>query len=575
MIAAENQKAAQIFLEIADYLEIQGENPFKVRAYQKAARAINGVEKPLSTLRDSGELRNIPGIGKAIADKIEQLLDQGRVELHQKLSAQVPSSLLDLIQIPGLGAKKASMLYKELGIDSVEKLKEAIEAGSLRELKGFGKKTEERLLDGLNRMGTTDQRMPFGKADKIARAFLESLGELAAVRRIEVAGSYRRRRDTVGDLDLLVEGTDAESVMEAFCGGPWTESVILRGDTKSSIRLADGFQVDLRVVPGESFGAALQYFTGSKDHNIKVRARAEKKGWKLNEYGLYSESGEQLAGADESGIYEALGLPCFPPELRESGAELELPLPQLVRLEDVRGNLHTHTDWSDGIHTLEQMVAEAGRLQYEYLAVTDHSRALVIGNGLTEERLLAQGEALKALDSGEVKVLWASECDIMPDASMDFSDELLQRLDLVVGAIHSSFHLGKERMTKRILAAVHNPHVDIIAHPSGRKLGKRPGYEVDWEAVFEACLATGTALEINASPSRLDLPDTLVKRAASMGVLFSVATDAHSKAELSNMRFGIGVARRGWLTPEQVINCWSREKLLTWLSKEKSCKVKS
>lgn len=572
MIAAENQKAAQIFLEIADYLELKGENPFKVRAYQKAARAINGVEKPLTDLRASGELRKVPGIGKAIADKIEQLLDQGQVELHAQLTSQFPATLLELIQIPGLGAKKASVLYNELGIDNVEKLKEAIQEGRLQELKGFGKKTEDRLLDGIQRMSTVEQRLPYGKADKIAQAFLSSLGELAAVERVAVAGSYRRRRDTVGDLDLLVDAVDSEPVMEAFCTGPWTESVILRGETKSSIRLADGFQVDLRVVPQESFGAAMQYFTGSKDHNIRVRSIAEKKGWKLNEYGLYDDQGKMIAGATEEEIYQALGLACFPPEIRESGREIELPVPELVTLEKVRGNLHTHTDWSDGIHTLEQMVSQAHKMGYEYLGITDHSRALVIGNGLTRERLLAQGEAIEKLRETEpgLHVLWATECDIMPDASMDFSDELLERLDLVVGAIHSSFHLGKERMTERLLAAINNPHVDIIAHPSGRKLGQRPGYEVDWEAVFEAAARTGTAIEINASPARLDLPDTLVKRAADVGVLFSVATDAHSKAELENMRFGIGVARRGWLTEEQVINCWSSEKLLEWLRKEKA-----
>ena len=570
MIAAENEKAAKLFLEIADYLELKGENPFKIRAYQKAARAINGVEQPLSALRDSGELRKVPGIGKAIADKIEQLLDQGDIALHSQLSSEFPPSLLRLIEIPGLGAKKASVLYRELGIDNIEALKKAIEEGRLAELKGFGKKTEQRLLDGLKRLDTVDVRLPIGRTQKVAQALLEALGELEVVERIEAAGSFRRRQETSGDLDILVVANDSDVVMEAFCTGTWTDTVQQRGDTKSSICLADGFQVDLRVVPAQSFGAALQYFTGSKDHNIQMRSIAEKKGWKLNEYALYSEAGEVIAGAEEEQIYKALGLPWIAPELRQSGKEIELiqsqGYPTLLSLDHIRGNLHTHTTWSDGANSLEEMVGGAHRLGYEYLAITDHSRSLVIGNGLTAERLEAQGEEIRAFrERSPLQVLWASECDILPDSSLDFEDELLSRLDLVVGAIHSSFHLGKERMTERVLAAIENPHVDIIAHPSGRKLGKRPGYELDWEAVFEAAARTKTAIEINASPSRLDLPDVLVKRASQLGVIFSIATDAHSVAELDNMHFGVGVGRRGWLNPEQVVNCWSYEELVQWL----------
>ncbi len=572
MVLGENQKAARIFQEIADFLELKGENPFKVKAYQRAARAVNGIERPLRDLHESGELRAVPGIGKAIAEKIEQLLREGQVEMHQRLCQEFPPQILDLMDVPGLAAKKAAVLYRELGIASLADLEKALEEGQLRDLKGFGAKTEAKLKESLKRLQDSDQRLPLGKAIQIAREFQQSLGQVEGVEKVVPAGSLRRGAETVGDLDLVCVSDHPQKVMTSFCEAVEPEGVLLAGETRSSIRLSNGFQVDLRVVPKESFGAAMQYFTGSKDHNVALRARAEKRGLKLNEYGLFDAQGQSLAGSEEEGIYQALGLAYVPPELRETGQEVAAAessqLPNLLELRHIRGNLHTHSHWSDGSDTLEELAAKAQQLGYEYLAVTDHSRALVIANGLTIERLLEQGRQIDQLNERfeGFRLLKGTECDILPDGTMDFPDEVLAQLDLVVGAVHSSFHLGSEAMTERILAAIENPHVDIIAHPTGRILGRRPGYEADWDKLFEAASRTGTAFEINCSPKRLDLNDRLVKRARHFGVTVSLGTDAHSLREFESMPLGVGVARRAWCEPEAVLNSRSWEQLAEWLN---------
>ncbi|MGE0494949.1 MAG: DNA polymerase/3'-5' exonuclease PolX [Vulcanimicrobiota bacterium] len=571
MITSDNQKAARLFQEIADFLELKGENQFKVKAYQKAARALSGIERPLRDLYDSGELKSVPGIGKAIAEKIEELLQAGQISMHRQLSEEFPPQILDLMDVPGLGAKKAAVLYRELRIGSLPELEEALAAGKLRDLKGFGKKTEEKLLEGIKRLAQVEHRLPLGQAVRVAREFVAELSKLAGVETVVPAGSLRRGAETVGDLDLVCVASNSAEVMAAFCSAVDSQDVLMKGETRSSIRLSNGFQVDLRVVPADSLGAAMQYFTGSKDHNVALRARAEQRGLKLNEYGLYDQDGQVVAGRSEESIYAYLGLDFVPPELRETGAEVALAaegrLPALLEIEQVRGNLHTHSEWSDGSDTLEELAAKARQMGYAYLAVTDHSRALVIANGLTIERLAEQGRRIDELnaDFDDFRLLKGTECDILPDGTLDFPDEVLASLDLVVAAVHSSFHLDKVAMTQRILKAIENPHVDILAHPSGRILGRRPGYEVDWEEVFKAAARTQTALEINCSPKRLDLSDKMVRRARELGVVFSLGTDAHSLREFDYLPLGVGVARRGWLGPEQVLNSRDGERLSLWL----------
>lgn len=571
LVAIDNQRAARIFQEIAEFLELKGENPFKVRAYQRAARTISGMERPVGDLYADGTLTSVPGIGKAIAEKIEQLLKEGNIRLHEELAAEFPPQILDLMDVPGLGAKKAAALYQQLHVGSIPELEQAIAEGRVRELKGFGARTESRLLEGIRRMDTGERRLPLGQARKLVGELLARLREVPGVSRAEAAGSLRRWRETVGDLDLLCVAAEPGPVMEAFCGLVSADEVMMRGETRSSVRLPDGFQVDLRVVPASSFGAALQYFTGSKDHNVALRLRAERMGFKLNEYGLLAEDGSAVAGAEEVEIYARLGLPLIPPELRETGREIELAeagrLPRLVDLEAVRGNLHGHSEWSDGSNTLEELAQEARARGYEFLAVTDHSRSLVIANGLTVERLQAQMGEIDALNRRleGVRLLKGTECDILTDGSLDYPDDILAQLDLVVASVHTAFHLGKAEMTRRIIQAMENPHVDIIGHPSGRILNRRPGYELDWEAVFEAAARTRTALEINASPKRLDLPDVQARRARELGLMLAVNTDAHSLREFDFMPLGVSVARRAWLEPEQILNCFSLDRLTRWL----------
>ncbi|MBI3928283.1 MAG: DNA polymerase/3'-5' exonuclease PolX [Armatimonadetes bacterium] len=572
MVALENQRAAQIFTEIAEFLELKGENPFKIRAYQRAARAFNGMDRSLAELHASGELLSVPGVGKNIADKVAQLLDEGRVELHERLAAEFPPQLLDLMDIPGLGPKKAATLYRELRISSVPELEQALREGRIRALKGFGARSETNLLEGIRRHKTADRRLPLGRARDLAADLAERLTGVPGVERVVAAGSVRRWRETAGDLDLLcqVQGSP-EGVIERFCGLVPGDQVSARGDTRCSLRLGDGFQVDLRIVPGESFGAALQYFTGSKDHNVALRNRAEKLGYKLNEYGLFDRDGKSVAGETEEGVYQALGMPFIPPEIRETGQEIALALegalPDLIRPDQVQGNLHTHSTWSDGSDPLGGLAGEALRRGYEYLAVTDHSRSLAIANGLTPERLLEQCREIDALNSGleGLVLLKGTECDILGDGSLDFPDELLSQLDLVVASVHSGFQMPAQEMTRRILRAIENPHVDILAHPTGRRLGRRPAYEADWEVIFQAAARTGTALEVNGSPRRLDLSDSMARRASQHGVRIAIGTDAHSLREFEHIQLGVGVARRAWVTGVQVINTWPLSQLKGWL----------
>jgi DNA polymerase (family 10) len=568
MAFEDNQKLVAIFEEIADFLELQGENIFKVKAYQKAARGLEGLERSVSELYRSGELLAMAGFGKALVEKVGQFVDTGQVQLHQTLKATFPPEILHLMDIPGLGAKKASVLYRELKIGSVDDLEKALREGLVRDLKGFGQRTEEKLLEGIAQLRQGEQRWLLLRAKKLADELLTRLRALPEVRRAEAAGSLRRGKETVGDLDLLVITAEAGPVMDAFTAMVDPAYVIMKGPTKSSLRWEGRFQVDLRCVEEPSFGAAMQYFTGSKDHNVVLRGRAERLGCKLNEYGLFDALGQSLAGADEEGIYARLGLPWIAPELRESGQEIEWAeqgkLPPRLEIEHLQGNLHTHSLWSDGADTLEQLAAEAMRRGYRYLAITDHSRSMVVANGLTIERLLDQGREIERLNQGfgeDFRLLWGTECDILGDGSLDFPEDILARLDFVVVAVHSQFQMGPEAMTERICRALAHPWVDVLAHPSGRILGKRPGYEADWEAVYRVAQERGVALEINCSGHRLDLTDRAARRAHDCGCWLSLGTDAHSLPEFDNLSLGVVQARRAGIDSSRLLNGLSWQQL--------------
>ncbi|MCE7872220.1 DNA polymerase/3'-5' exonuclease PolX [bacterium CPR1] len=572
----DNQAVARTFEEIADFLELKGENPFKIKAYQRAARTIQSLDRPLASLAEEGGLTEIPGIGKAIAEKIGEMLQGGKMTLHEELRSEFPGQILELITVPGLGPKKAAVLYHELGVGSLADLERAIQEGALRDLKGFGAKTEANLAEGLKRLRASqgEERMPLPRARAIVATLIESLSQVSGVERLEVAGSARRGKETVGDLDLVCVAADSGPIMEAFCSLVSPERILARGETKSSLLYSKNLQVDLRVVPAESFGAAMQYFTGSKDHNVSLRVRAEKNKWKLNEYGLFDDSGENLASRTEEEIYRKLGLDLIPPELREGLNEIELAekhqLPRLVMLEDLRGNLHAHTTWSDGQHSVEEMARAALRMGLEYLAITDHSPWVGVANGLDVDRLRqlkVEIDQVNALNLG-VTLLWGSEVDIRPDGQLDYSDEILAQLDVVVASVHSHLQMGKDEMTARVLKAMENPHVDILGHPSGRLLGRRPGYDMDWEEVYKAAARFRTALEINGYPNRLDLRDVQARRARELGAMLAIGADAHSSEHLDYLALGVGVARRAWATPENVLNTLSLADLKRYLTQK-------
>ncbi len=561
MAFEDNQQLTRIFEEIADFLELQGENIFKVKAYQKAARGLEGLERSVSELYGSGALASMPGFGKALVEKVGQFVESGEVELHQQLKSSFPPEILHLMDVPGLGARKAALLYKELGIGSVDALEKALREGLVTDIKGFGKKTVDKLLEGIALLRQGEQRWLLGRVSVLAEDLLERLRALPVVQRAEAAGSLRRGKETVGDLDLLVISSEPSVVMEFFAG---LGEVIGSGPTKTSIRWEGTFQIDLRCVPAESFGAAMQYFTGSMDHNVALRGRARRLSCELNEYGLFDALGQCIASETEEEIYSKLGLPWIAPELRESGAELEWDQqPQRLELSSLQGNLHTHSLWSDGMDTLEQLAEEAQRRGYRYLAVTDHSRSMVVANGLSIERLLAQGEEIARLNRGfsNFRLLWGSEVDILGDGTLDFPEEILAQLDFVVVAVHSQFSMGSEAMTERICRGISHPYVDVLAHPTGRKINRRAGYQADWERVYAVAREHGVALEINCSPRRLDLNDKAARRARDCGCLISLGTDAHSLPEFDALSLGVLQARRAGIEARSLLNSLSWQDL--------------
>ncbi|WP_214416535.1 DNA polymerase/3'-5' exonuclease PolX [Sphaerisporangium fuscum] len=555
-----NDEAAAALEEYADLFAMTGGDAFRVRSYQKAAKAIAGFPEDISKV----DVRRVPGVGEAIAKKMEEFLQRGSFRQLDALRAEVPEGVRMLTRIASLGPKKAVFLYHELGIDSPEALAEAIRQGRLAGLRGFGAKTEENLLKGIEQMRQAGERVHLGVAMDLAERVMASL----PADKIAYAGSLRRMKDTVGDIDILAVGP--ESLMEEFRRQPYVAEVIASGDRKTSVRTTEGLQVDLRVVPAESWGAAMQYFTGSKEHNVRVREMCVKRGWKLSEYGLF-EGEKVIASRTEEEIYQALGMQWVPPTLREDGGEVQAALrgelPELVTAADLKGDLHTHTDLTDGIASLEEMVGAAAALGYAYYAVTDHAPNLFMQR-MTLDKMLEQRERLHRLQDEYpgMRLLHGTELNIAPDGTVDWPAEVLKGFDVCVASVHSHFTQSREEMTRRFIAACENPHVHIIGHPTTRKIGKRLPVDADWEAVFAAAARTNTIMEIDAYPDRADLPSDLVRLARHHGVKFSIDSDSHAVPHLGNLRFGVGIAQRAWLTPDDVVNTWPVDRLLAYLT---------
>ncbi len=581
-----NREIAELFYEAADILEYQ-QIEWKPRAYRKAAQNIENLGEDIEKIYEregKAGLNEIPGVGESIADHIAEYLETGRIEKFEELKGKAPSGTVEMMEIRGLGAKKMKKLADALEIKTLSDLKNAIKAHRIRRLEGFGEKSEENIAKAIEQYEKSHDRITLGKALPLAEEIISALKAKCQseckvdLSKIIYTGSLRRLKETIGDIDILAEAEKGEAlkVMDAFTSLPEVEQVILKGGTKSSVILKEGTSIDLRVVPPESYGAALQYFTGSKEHNIELRNIAIREGYKLSEYGLYlKDSGEQVAGKSEEEIYERLGLVYIPPELRENRGEIKAAaksaLPNLVEAGDLRGDLHMHTNYSEGQESLETMIQRAEALGYEYVAVTDHSRSQRIANGMEIDTLKAQWKEIDKLSERfKIKILKGSEVDILRDGSLDYPDEVLKELEIVVGSIHSGFSAPEKKMTERITTALENRCLDILAHPSGRLLGKRRAYDVNFENVFEAAAANRKVLEINSQPSRLDLNDELILRAKDFDLKFSISTDSHSIPDLASMRYGLGQARRGWLEKEDIVNTYTYRRLNEFFKKLKS-----
>jgi len=570
-----NEDVAAIFDEIADLLEIRGENPFRIRAYRNAARVIRDHSENLAVLVEQGaDLTGLPGIGADLAGKIEEIVRTGKLAALEELRRGIPAGLLQMLQLPGLGPKKVKALHDRLGISSLAELQRAAEQGRIRELPGFGAKSEEKILEGIRARADTTRRFLRSVAVSYAEALVEYLRASAGVRRVTVAGSYRRGRETVGDLDILAIATRQSGIMDRFVGYDEVVEVLSKGTTRSSVILRSGIQVDLRVVPAKSYGAALHYFTGSKAHNIAVRRLGQKAGLKINEYGVFRKD-RYIGGRNEEDVFGAVGLPYIEPELREDRGEIEAAregrLPRLITLGDVRGDLHMHSTATDGHHSIAEMAAAARARGYRYIAITDHSQRLTVAHGLDPRRLRRQMEEIDRLNErlSGIRVLKGIEVDILEDGSLDLPDDVLRDLDVVIGAVHSHFNLPRDKQTERILRAMDHPSFCILAHPTGRLLSSRQGYDVDMERILEHAAQRGCFLELNAHPERLDLNDIHCQKARELGVKISIGTDAHAVNDLDFMKYGISQARRGWLEAGDVINTRSLTELRKLLKKAK------
>jgi len=564
----QNHEIANIFYEIAEMLEILEESRFRIRAYFNAAQAIEALSEDVAALAERGELRKIRGIGESTADKIEEILKTGECKAHQQLLKKIPHGVIEMMDIPGMGPKSAMTVYKELKIDNVEKLEKAAKAGKLAGLPRLGEKFQKKLLKGISYLKKSKGKFKLVTALEYAESIAGELKKLKEVEKLEFAGSLRRKKELVRDVDMLVTSKKPEKIMDVFTSLEDVKQVLAKGATKSSVMLECGLQVDVRVLEPESFGAALCYFTGSKEHNVAVRDLAKRKGMKVSEYGVFKGK-KCLASKTEEELFKVLGFKQFiEPELRENQGEIEAAikgnLPDLVELKDIKGDLHMHTVATDGECTIEEMAQAAKKLGYSYIGIADHSKAVTVAGGMDEKQLLAQMEKIETADKkiNGIKILKAIEVDIMKDGALDLDDEVLAKCDVVIGAIHSRFEMKKAEMTKRILNAMENPNMDILAHPTGRLLKERPPYQVDMEKVLRAAADLNVAMELSAYPDRLDLNDGHCRLAKKMGVKICINTDSHNTKHLDNMKYGVFTARRGWLEKKDIINTLPVEKLL-------------
>ena len=567
-----NAELARIFNEIGDMLEILGEVVYKAVAYRRVADVIERYPNDVAALYQRGEPPKLPGAGAALTAKLAELAETGTLGYHDKLRAQVPDGLLDMLRVPGVGPRTVKLLHAELGIDTLDGLRAAAETGGLRGVKGLSARTEQNILEGITRIERRSTRLLIHDADALIADLVTSLRDVRGVHRIEVAGSLRRRRPTIGDLDLLAAVDDPQALITRLDGLPEVEKVLSAGTDKSSIVLRDGPQVDLMVCAPAAWGTHLLHFTGNKDHNIALRGMALDRGWSLSEKGFkVIASGELLLAADETEAYERLGLPWIAPELRKGDGEIEAArrneLPTLLTHAQVRGDTHTHSDWTDGVDSIEDMATAARDIGHEWMVLTDHSPSLGVARGLTLDRVEEQRAEIARLNTAlaPFRILHGTELEIRADASLDYSDEVLARFDVVIASIHTGRGQSSEQLTRRALAAIDNPHVDVIAHPSGRIVNRRDPLPLDWPRVFEAAARTGTALEINGSP-RLDLDDALARAAGTAGARLTVASDAHRTEELGQQRYAVDLARRAWLGPEQVLATRSADELLAMLT---------
>ncbi len=568
-----NKKVAQIFYEIAQLLDLLGDNPFRIRAYERAAMRIESLPEDLEEYVLQDRLEELPGIGKDLAEKIKEIYRTGTLKQYEELKQKVPPGLLEMMNIPGLGPKKVKLIYEKLGITTIEELEKYAKEGKLRSLPGFGIKTEENILKGIEFLKRSKGRVPLGQVLPLAVDVRRYIEESGLVERVDVVGSIRRFKETVHDVDVLVITDSPREVMERFVKYPEVEEVLAHGEKKSSV-IISGIQVDLRVFDRDCYGAAMLYFTGSKEHNIRLRQVCIDKGLKLNEYGLFRGE-ERVAGRSEEEVYSYLGMQWIPPEIREDQGEVELALerrlPKLIERSDIRGDLHMHTVYSDGTDDVESMVKKAVELGYEYIAITDHSPVLAVAKGMTPEKVRRQAEEIKKINEKlkGFRVLLGMEVDILADGSLDCPEEILDLLDVVVVAVHSRFKMSEEEMTKRIIKAISHPQVNILAHPTGRLLGERDSYPVDMERIMKVAKENKVALELNASPFRLDINADLCRMAKEMGVMVAINTDAHSHQQLDYMAFGVGTARRGWLERRNVVNALDLQGLEAFLKKER------
>jgi DNA polymerase (family 10) len=564
-----NKELADLFEKMADILEFKGENPFKISAYRKASRIIRDLTQDIEDITESGKLKDVPGIGEGTAQKIMEYLKTGKVSKFEEVRKGVPDELIAIMDIPGMGPKTLSMLHKAKGISNLSQMEKAVEDGSLVGLPGIGEKKVENIKRGIQLLKQSKGRMNLGIAFPVAKQIVETLREKTGSRKIEWAGSLRRMRENIGDIDILATGLNPEKIVHTFTHLPGVKEILASGETKASVIVEGGIQIDLRVVEEDSYGAALQYFTGSKGHNIHLRGIAKARGIKINEYGVFKGE-KKIGGKEEKDVYRALGMDWIEPELREDRGEIEASqdghLPKLIEQSEIKGDLHVHSKWSDGTSTIEEIARAAQKRGYQYVAICDHSKSLKITHGLDESRLMKQIEEIDRINEKMkgFQILKGTEVDILSDGKLDLSEKVLEKLDLVVAAVHSGFKQDKERMTKRIIRAIEDPLVHVVAHPSGRLLGARDPYEVEIEQVMEAAKQHSKALEINAYFERLDLDDIHCRKAKEMGIRVAIGTDSHHLDQMWMISLGVAVARRGWLEPIDVLNTLPLKEILKW-----------